>query len=320
MRAAAGLLACALAAPLPALADNVPPPDPARVTDPWSYSYDLMVRGSFTDIPLFPKSKADSRFEAEGAQFSFAMNRLNGQTGLSVDGLGAAVLRAQKSDIIVTGVYVQGDGTYNFDTATLPSKRSDSVTYGAFVQAGFDSPIFAGVQDYVRLRAGYNDGSLGTTSISAVGEWAPYFHALRPRELGDSGLMLSPTPELMVEYDHFNDGSRSARLFQVHDDALRIGPQINVKLFLRSDQGHAACDPAHPFADVLHCWSASLTYHVADDTYTGRGYYATQEVLNYNLTSADGVTFGLSAGYTYGNSETSGNPSSQFKIGLSVKH
>jgi hypothetical protein len=62
---------------------------------------------------------------------------------------------------------------------------------------------------------------------------------------------------------------------------------------------------------------ATITYHLSSDTYTGRTCSWMQSVLSYNSDPME--HFVISLTYGYGNSETTGNNTSQIKLGLAAK-
>ncbi len=240
-------------------------------------------------------------------------------SSVSIDGLAAGTLRyygdGRPFEGIVLGPYVQGTEMYQFASSSAPSKTVDTVTAGAYAEIGVDS-LLVNWQNYFRIRGGEVYGSSGLIgSDTVVGEWIPVYG---PWRIGTSSYIPGTlidyqfTPELMVEFDRQVYGPKKYLLFLTSDEALEVGPDGVLKLWV---------DPLHIADPVLHAIAnsatISITYHASWDAYSGRNYSWLQPVLTYNLT--DDGTLALSASYGYGNSEATANMTSQFKIGLAGK-
>jgi hypothetical protein len=277
----------------------------------------------------------------EGAQITLTINELAHTRSVNGQGVIAGFVNVFPKNAndpflgMVIGPYLQGSGTYQFASSKTPITRSDLVTEGGFAQVGFENPLPGNylLQNYFRFRGGDVESNTGTNSTTFVGEWLPaanfshdapagdpsgcYFaigEAAPLRcgtfETSDQHIFFLLTPELMVQSDHLDSGPNKYRLFSRNDSALRIGPQISLALYPYNE------------GPVLDNFSLSTVYHVSTDTDSGRGYAWVLTTLTYNLPSSDPriPTFGLTASYGAGNSETTANTTSQFMIGLSVKH
>lgn len=301
------VLCAIIAMPMSVVAATTPPDT--------SQGLHFELRGSFTEIQLYGANDGDL-FQAEGAQATYTINEITHQNGVSLDGVAAAIWRDDDSapflDARMYGLYIQGDGTHNFKTPTALAKSSDAITMGGFFQWGVHDPVGSG-NDYFRVRGGFSDGSSGTQSTTAVGEWIPSYGETQPHAaFGYQPIFMQVIPELMVQFDHLNGGPNTYQLFADHRDALRVGPQINIKFwgvpfFIKNDF----------LRDVVAPMTLSLTYHAAADLFSGRASYSTQEVFTYNFGKHN--NFGVSLSYGYGDSEATGNRISQIKIGFAAK-
>jgi len=318
-------LAFSLAVVAIAQADNGAPTGDALNLDPLigeckanNWSLGFVLRQDFTDISLFDCPTAETLKSAVGSRVSLTFDELAHTTSVSVDGLAAGALRYYGEGEpflgLVLGPYVQGTGMYQFESPSSPSKTIDTVTAGAYAEVGFDSRI--NWQNYFRIRGGEvygNSGTIGSDTI--IGEWIPVYDPLR---IGTTGFVYGTridylfSPELMAQYDQLVYGPNKYVLFSTSNEALRIGPEGVLKLWV--DARHIS-DPLLEM--IAERTTISITYHASWDAYSGRSYSWLQPVLTYNL-DRDGH-FALSASYGYGNSETTANMTSQFKLGLAGK-
>jgi hypothetical protein len=267
----------------------------------------------------------------QGAQLSGSRAFNNGINGLSIDGLGAMVMRYQGQSYgllgLMVGPYVQGDGTYQFNTETSPGKGIDTLTYGVFTQFAFLTQN--GFYNDFRFRIGDVNGSSGVNSTSLVAEWLPAFYAGKtgiglPEPMHILPLIYEFDVDLMAQYDNLNYGKNSYRLFQDNDNALRLGPLLTLKTQLNADcgdspvtSGYWECAPELKdlFGGFWNKLVASVSLHTSVDVYSGKTYYLASTNLTYNY--SDHV--GLFATYSYGNLEAIGNFSNQIRVGLSLK-
>lgn len=279
-------------------------------------SVGFVLRQDFTDISMFDCPDADHLKSAVGSRLSLTFDELAHTTSISVDGLAAGALRYYSYDGpfsgIVLGPYLQGNEMFQFASSSVPSKTSDTMTAGGYAEFELSS---SAAQSYFRIRGGEVFGSSGTGSETFVGEWMPVYESLN---IGTSSYIpgtpidYRASPELMVQYDQLVYGPNKYLLFSAHNDALRIGPEVVLKLWADS---RLIADPfLQTIADRM---TVSITYHVSQDIYSGQNYSWLQPALIYNLD--DGGHFALSASYGYGNLEATANRASQFKVGLAGK-
>lgn len=282
-------------------------------------SLGFILRQDFTDISLFECPTAPNIQRAIGSRISLTFDELAHTTSVSVDGLAAGAVRYYRDPQtdgpfrgIEFGPYLQGNEMYQFSSPTAPSKTSDTMTAGGYTEFGFGG---SEEQNYFRIRGGEVFGSSGTGSETFVGEWIPVYdtwHIGTSYSLHGTDVVYQFSPELMVQYDQLEYGPNKYLLFFAHNDALRIGPEVVLKLWLDS---RLITDPF--WQNVADKTTFTVTYHASQDAYSGRNYSWLQPVLTYNLDDAG--HFALSASYGYGNLEATANMASQFKMGLAGK-
>ncbi len=219
--------------------------------------------------------------------------------------------------------YLQGTGTYQFQSPSAASQTTDTVTPGGFVEVGLKDPFIALARDYFRVHAGEQYGSSGISSTSVVGEWLPvYGNVFQQFAVGTPSYIpfafSKPivdylfAPELMVQHDTLQIGPQKYLLFSTNNQAVRIGPEAVLKLWLDQTTVPLALQTAAQRTTL------SVTYHASWDTYSGRNYSWLQTVFTYNLN--DDGNIAASASFGYGNSETTANMTSQIKLGLAGKY
>jgi hypothetical protein len=297
---------------------NTAQADPAN-GDPWGVwaplgkcetgknSISLELRQDFNSFDTIACPTLQSLFQEQGAKVSLTFDELAHRTSASADGVAALLFRHYFSgDEGITGLaigpYVQFDGTQQFQSSTSPSQITDTVTAGGVAQIGINN-AFGWGEDNFRLRAGEVQGSSGITSNTVVGEWIPYYPFSRD-QFQFSPVIIRAIPEIMVQYDSLVSGPKKYLLFAQDSFALRIGPQIQFRFWVHADSD-----------SILSKMLLTLVYHPSVEVYTGRGLSWAQATLSYNLTT----NFAISASYGYGNSETTGNNTSQAKLGLALK-
>jgi hypothetical protein len=290
----------------------------------------FVLRSDFND--LGPLTCPTDYASAQGSAFSVTNNVLTRQFSTSLDGLAAYVWRFGYKDPnpnddqtligFSLGPYLQGDGTYQLQPTPSQSRTSDTLTAGAFAQLSLYNPFLrsTGGIDNFRFRAGEVTANTGTLSTAFVGEWIPAYR-LGPLNFGiqggipRTGIIYTFSPEVMVQYDQLDGGPNKYLLFSSSYQALRIGPELVVQ-FAFDPQTLPSFIPSD-VRSVLATTSALATYHSSSDVYSGREYSWTQASITYSFGN-DGH-FGISGSYGYGNSETTGNLTSQFKLGFSAK-
>lgn len=313
-----------------ALADSGPPAPLVAKDAPTSCALlDWTLRLDFSNIDLLTCRENGFLPYQQGALLSWAQDELahtHSGSGEGVAALMVHLIGEYKPFIgLVAGPYLQGDGTYQFASASTPIKRSDTVTEGGFLQFGFrDGFIDPSSQEYFRFRGGEAEATTGIKTTDFVAEWVPRatlnfwgckVGIYKPTELpcGTEPFISVKylfTPELMIQSDHLDDGPRKYLLFAHKTSDLRIGPQLSLAV---SPYYALPCNSWEQFANK---WTLSTVYHLATETMAGRGYAWVQTSLTYNALDF----LGVSVSYGAGNSETSGNVTSEIKIGLTLKH
>jgi hypothetical protein len=276
----------------------------------------FLLRNDFSNFGTLNCSEKPKDYN-RGAIFSFKYDNIARDPSIAIDGVAAGVMRfyGNSSSLIFlqVGPYIQGDGTFQFQSQTAPSKAIDTITAGAFIEFGFPG-------NYFRIRGGGINGTAGVESTSLVGEWIPVFYPIPG--LLSIGAPSQPTgwlfgyeldPELIVQYDELNSGPHSYLIFQSGDDrVLRVGPQVLLKVYALDELINRTSGALN---QLLSKSFVSLTVHESNDTFSGRNFIWTTLSFNYELQPH----FGITASYGHGNIDTTGNKTDQFKAGLAVK-
>jgi hypothetical protein len=286
--------------------------------------FSVLIRSDFSD--LGPFSCTHDLISSQGATFSWTNNLLTHQNTAAADGLIAldySLYQAPGNFLqgISIGAFVQGNNTYQFQPTATQARDGYTVTPGGFVEFDlFNSlPRFGGI-DAFRFRGGQAMASTGTTSDSFVAEWIPTYDTgflltNQAVPIGKTGLLFTFAPELMVQYDHFDGGTKTAAIFSDHNEALRIGPQF--LMILNFERTYLPKN-----LQFLTSCSFQLTNHESWDQNSGKEYTWTAAAFNYTFPSFSNPNlphFGLTASYGVGNSEATGNQTKQVKLGLAAK-
>jgi len=290
-------------------------------------SLTFALRSDFTDETLYgcPSGDKGSLPEAEGALASLKLDQRAHTTAIAGDGLLLGVLRYYPAGPALQGVmlgpYLQGNGTYQIPSGGQAEKKTDLYTAGGFLQVGLSNDLVQG-QDYFRIRAGQARSNAAITYTTVVGEWLPYYGKVfgSPIPIGGVSsltgghLFYSLQPEIMIQYDHLDEGKNSYTIFSRKSEDLRVGPQLTLKLWVNT--GLEPKITAQPLQTFLDNSAISLTYHGDVDAQSGARYSWAQAVYLYN----SDPHYALSLSYGYGNMEATGNMASQVKIGLAAKY
>jgi hypothetical protein len=281
--------------------------------------FGFILRQDFTDISLYDCPSQQNLLNAVGSRVSLTFDELAHKTSASIDGLAAGVLRF-RSDVqsplvgVAIGPYVQGNGMNQFETSTSPSKTTDTLTAGGFIEFAIRDAA-DNSRSYFRFHGGETFGNTGIGSNTFVGEWIPVYGAFNigtQYHIPGTTIDYIFSPEIMVQYDQLVYGPNKYRLFSTNNDAFRVGPQIVVKLWVDSYNIDNSI-----LRLIAERTTVSITYHASTDVYSGRSYSWLQQALTYNLD--DSGHFAISASYGYGNSEATANMTSQVKLGLAAK-
>jgi hypothetical protein len=299
-----------------------------QTCDERASGFSVLLRSDFSD--LGPLSCTHNSISSQGATLSWANNLLTTQNSASADGLLAldytwyhggdgAFLKG-----FSLGAYTQSDDTYQLQPSGSQLRNGYTLIPGGFGELALRSLIAPGIDNF-RVREGESFVNTGTRSNSFVAEWIPtyllgrYANLGLPNRVGSTALYYTVSPEFMVQYDHFDNGTKTAAIFSTHDEALRIGPQTVLQFVV--DKDALPSEWPRMVREFLGSSSLILTNHESWDQYTGKEYAWTAISFNYTFPGLDGQPshVGLSASYGFGNSDASGNLSKQAKLGLAVK-
>jgi hypothetical protein len=279
------------------------------------------LRSDFTEVTLFECPTADNLLKTQGALLSYKYDDFKKQSSGSLDGVGGFVYRYIPTDAavfrgIMFGPYVQGDGTYGFQSPySSTANPIETLTTGAFVEFGMQD-FATDSSHYFRIRGGQVSSNSGLSAATFTGEWIPAFNIGNfnvgtPYNLGKAFVELDP--EVMIQYDEYTSGPRTYLLFQSHTQALRVGPEALVKFYTNKSE-----DGNDPFTkNILNKLLLTLTCHVSRDVDSDRNFLWTQAALTYSFGPEN--SFGATVSYGLGNLEMSGTWVNQIKAGLSVK-
>lgn len=296
-------------------------PDCTAGSSTWEFS----IRADFNDLGPLACPYANAP-KPQGATFSGTRNLATDQNSLAVDGLAVLDYRFLGTGNFVGfafGTYVQLDDTMQLEPTKTQQKNGDTITPGAVAEAAVLNPILSGY-DTFRIRGGAGFASTWTTSETMVGEWIPsYFLKGLNDKLPDIGipdrlwiLDYVLTPELMIQYDSLVRGTSANTIFSSRAEALRIGPQVVLKLGFDEDLLDKI-EMNKGLKTTLKNLSATLTNHESWDVYTNK--YYTWNAISVTYTIPQFQAIGITATYGNGNAEATGNQTNQFKIGVSLK-
>jgi hypothetical protein len=292
--------------------------------------WNILVRNDFTD--LGPFSCTHDIISSQGGTFSGTNNLLTNQDTASADGLivfDYSLLRnvGQFLRGVSIGPYIQVDDTYQFQPKATQSWNGYTVTPGGFAEFDFTNFLLdkkpGWATDAFRVREGQVIVNTGTTYDSFVGEWIPTYYTeylrtnMKVPLFYRSWLEYTFTPELVVQYDHWDSGPITPTIFSLHNEALRIGPQV--LLIFNFDPKNLPPDWI-----FLKNWSIQLTNHESWDQDSAKQYTWSAVAVNYTFETPPNYSqmmphLGVSASFGVGNAELTGNYTKQFKIGLAVK-
>lgn len=301
---------------LPASQSSPPltPSPPAYVTNIYP-----LLRSSFNDVWLFDKRKGVSDIaDAEGAQLSFADDRIAQNRTWTAHAMGAVVFqylhdRYPKDNSfnfigLSVAPYVQIDRISNSNPRAAVN-NIDQLTFGGSTEIGFD---LGPGSNYFRLRgAGIDDRIAGTSSGSAVLEWIPIIDGLlnSPREFAGIPVSFMFGPELKARYDNIvvNDASGAKEYL------ARGGAQAILKYSVIKD---ALPEPLQKigFLSSLH---GQTTYSWLTSSVSGKAYGLFNSSVTYNIDSEGYI--GLTGSYTKGRSEDTGRKQDIWRLSLTGK-
>lgn len=317
MEKAAALAPAVLAAPAAptAVERPVPPPTPPE----YITTIYPMLRSSFSDVWLFDKRKGVSDIaDAEGAQFSYADDRIAQNKAWTAHAMGAVVFqylhdRYPKDDSfnfigLSVAPFVQVDRISNSNSKAAVN-NVDEISFGGSAEIGFDVGPGA---NYFRIRgAGVEDRVAGSSSGSGVFEWIPIIDGVlnSPFNIGTLPITFIFAPELKIRYDNVLTDDLTGRKQYL----TRGGAQVFLKY-----TGIAGVLPdaikSIGFLSTLH---GQTTASWLTSSFDGRNYGYFNTSLTVNLDEQGYI--GLSTSYTKGRSEETGRKQDIWKVSLTGK-
>lgn len=269
-----------------------------------------LLRQDWKDIDFASCPQAIDK--ATGAQFSVSNDRIKNNVNWLVHGTAALLYNTSPENYYTSvGGYVTVNRSMNSSSA-LASSNADTAVYGGVFEFGSRSNLqdvyFA---NYFRIRAGDTEDHIKRTNAATVtAEWLPVFddygsiHIHRPFEpIPGIPLIARFDPELIVQYASAT-GSNKGLAFNNMSEALRIGPQLTLRLYPGT-------------STVLSHFHGAITYHPAYETYSGHFLDWLQSSLTYNLDN-DGY-FALTGSYNHGHDENTGALTNIYMLALSGK-
>lgn len=295
----------------PAAVKAPPPPSP--------FSVSFLLRKNLADVGLFSNAVSDPM--AEGAAISWAQDNVAKDTIWSIDGLAALAFKYDPDDYdsaligVTVAPYVKLNKQFHSKAAV---KDTDSNTYGASAELGFQNPIVLPGRrpeesgaNYFRARWSLTEDNVAFTQISqAALEWIPTYFRINGGHLPGSWLYFNFRPQVIGQYDSVSSGLATIP-FSGERQSLRIGPQAKV-IFYPDTTGL----PPN-LAAVLDTFYGTLVYHWWTETYSGRTGSWLSASLSHNL-DKDG-TVALSTTYKKGMNEQTGKDTDIVKLELTVK-
>lgn len=281
----------------------------------------LSIRDSFADLYLF--DAPSDVFSAKGATVSYSHDYLAGddQWGLKGVALLAWVGPTTYDGPILGKAFALYAGADIDRHSAASAKSAESYKLGGSGEVGFNG---GDLSHYVRVSGGgvydrikrSTNGSLRFEYIptakrpdnAAPGQYGWWNWFGYPATIFATSAFPVRTvfePSIVVAYDRATGGKPVA--FSGKSDALRLGPLFAFRAKLVS---------ANP-ASILNSVTAHLTYQYATEVVGGKTFDLLSTGIGYNLT-VDGSA-ALSATYTVGKDEDSGEKEETFKVGLTVK-
>jgi hypothetical protein len=274
-----------------------------------------LLRQDWQDVAI--GSCPDTVDKATGAQISYSDDRVANNRVWSAQGTAALLYNSiiandpQAVSLFDTsfGGYVTIDRVMNSSPAKS-SANVDTVAYGGVAEIGISTPANIGWVNYFRVRGGgVEDDLKGTTSVNVTAEYIPvnpYLNIHTPFEpFGSAPFIVRFDPELIAQYDDAT-GKNSLLAFNNRPQALRLGPQLTMKLF-----------PLPGAPDFISHFTSSTTYHWAYESYSGSSFSWFQTALTYNIDKAGHL--GWTGSYQRGQNENTGAFTNIYKIALTGK-
>jgi hypothetical protein len=272
-----------------------------------------LLRHDWNDIGIIAgKQCPDTVDKATGAKISFTNDRVANNEIWSVYGTAALIYNSITGNTAnqitpydtSAGAYVTVNRLTNSSTSQAKN-NADTLAYGGVGELGFATSTGA---DYFQVRGGgVQDNIKGTTAAHIAGEWLPVYYPLHihePFTLVDN-LAARFDPAFLVQYDRAT-GNNQLLGFNNRPEALRIGPQLALKVFML---------PGAP--DFLSRFTGSVSYQWAYEAYSDIQLNWFTTSISYNIDAAGHI--GLTGSYMRGRDENTGALTNVYTIGLSGK-
>lgn len=287
-------------------------------------SWRFFLRQDFKDMGMFDDPKPTKN--AEGADFSYALNRLDNDATWSANGMAAVTYQYYAGSVFDT---VRGFalGAYGGITREIHSKSVDSNTdsrrVGVFGETGIRNRLaekvidalglsedIDGISDYFRANLALKRDHIKDSTVAhASATWQPlYFWYASRMNFGSNILAYSWEPDVQVQYDSTTEDSKTI-LYSGERRSLRVGPQGYLWFKFLA--------PNSPLKKYFERTSASVTYHWWYENVSRKSNNWLETTLTHNLTD-DGYV-ALKFQYKLGQNEETGARTDLFKIALSAK-
>jgi hypothetical protein len=258
----------------------------------------------------------DSPDKAQGAQISFANDRVANNRTVTINGTAALLYNSVTGNppspfipyAMSFGAYTTVNDISNSAASSLKS-NIDTLAYGGLLDLGFNTPTGA---NFFMLRAGVTEDNIkDTTAASAVFDWSPVVNPLYihfPYHFASFGLPIITRfdPDLVARFDSAT-GNNQLLAFNNRHDALRLGPEL--ALTILPDPGYLS-GPLSRFVGLVG-------FDAWYETYSKQELWWFTSSLTYNLDEAG--NFGIQGTYKRGRDENTGNMTNIYTIGLSGK-
>jgi hypothetical protein len=274
--------------------------------------FKLLLRQDWKDIGLLacPEATAD----ADGAEISYSHDRVSNNSVWNLQGTAgvfySSLLDAPGAYYKSFGVYVTANRVFNSNAAFVKGD-SDKMVFGGAGEIGIQTATLG--THYFRLRGGAVEDRLkSTSSVNITGEWIPVYddgniHINSPfRPFNRTApFILEFIPTVLAQYAAVA-GANQTLDFNDRAHALRIGPQVTVRV-----------SPLPGIDGPFSRMHATVNYHWAYETYSGKGISWFDTAIVYNID--DDGHFALKASYKKGRDEDTGTLTDIYKIALTGK-
>jgi|GEM_PF-3028845 len=274
----------------------------------------FMLRQNWTDIGFV--SCPQTVDKATGAEVSYTDNKAKNNRTWAINGTAALVYNSLTGNPdgsfvpynITAGTYVTMNRVVNSAAAAV-SSDVDKIAYGGLLELGY---VTIGGANYFRVRGGSVENNLKETiSTNITGEFIPVdyryniHYPFRPFG-GTAPFIMRIDPAFLVQYAKLTTPNGQVLDFSGRDEALRVGPQLALNFF-----------PLPGRQDFFSRMRGKVSYHWAEETFSGRNFSLFQSDVGYNLDEAG--YFALTFIYNRGRDEDTGEYKNLFKVSLTGK-